>query len=514
MTKRFLWLLFVFFLGFLKNGSAQGETFPLPKTASQDVITFYKKLENKPIWFFQGSLTKCGYIARDLLAQASLEALNAEDYEDAIQETVHPADWVSAELLLTKRLLEFMEHLHKGRVDPARISRDIKFQSQKIDPANFLVASPQNSSLCDNLHKIGIKLSQYEDLKRILQDYRQVAKQTKHWPKLIGNKPLKKGQQNSEVGILRELLILHKDLEDSASNPDQSLELFDLKIEKALQQFQKRHTLGSTGIVDQKTREALNRPFSELIQKIIFNMERLRWLPNHLGEKYIIVNVAGYQVQAFENDQLKLTIPAIVGKPSRKTPLFYATLKSIVINPSWGVPYNILVHDKLPKIINDPTYVRRSHFTVTDSQGNIVDPDQADWESEGVHYRLRQSPGRHNALGQLKFNIENPYVIYLHGTPDEKLFSKVARPFSSGCIRLKDPVKLAAWILEGQNWSADLIQSFIDKGATKPVVPEIKVPVYFTYQTVWLGEDGLVYVSDDPYRMDPKMAKVMQVKSE
>jgi murein L,D-transpeptidase YcbB/YkuD len=244
------------------------------------------------------------------------------------------------------------------------------------------------------------------------------------------------------------------------------------------------------------------------------NMERLRWLPDELGDKHIIVNIAGYQVQAFENSELKLTIPAIVGRPSRRTPLFYAPLKNVVINPSWGVPYNILVHDKIPKIMNDPDYVRRSHFTVTDDSGNVIDPYEADWENEGAHYRLRQSPGRHNALGQIKFNIENPYTIYLHGTPDEKLFQKTARAFSSGCIRLKTPVKLAAWVLDNdKKWSSDKIQAGINKGGTQSVNPDSDISVFFTYQTVWLGEDELIYISDDPYRMDPKMGKVLKQES-
>ena len=164
--------------------------------------------------------------------------------------------------------------------------------------------------------------------------------------------------------------------------------------------------------------------------------------------------------------------------------------------------------------MNDPDYVRRSHFTITDDSGNVIDPYEADWENEGPRYRLRQSPGRHNALGQIKFNIENPYTIYLHGTPDGKLFQKTARAFSSGCIRLKTPVELAAWVLNNnEKWSSDQIQTSINKGSTQSVNPDTKIDVFFIYQTVWLGENGLTYISDDPYRMDPKMEKVLKPES-
>jgi murein L,D-transpeptidase YcbB/YkuD len=305
-------------------------------------------------------------------------------------------------------------------------------------------------------------------------------------------------------------LILHGDLKDDENTSSE----FDDDLKRALRQFQTRHTLEPDGVMGGKTKDALNQSIDDLIRKVIINMERLRWLPDDLGDKHIIVNVAGYQVQAFEKDTLKLTIPAIVGRPSRRTPLFYATLKNIIFNPSWGVPYNILVHDKIPKIINDPDYVRRSGFTVTDDYGMVIDPDEADWENEGSHYHLRQSPGRHNALGRVKFNIENPYTIYMHGTPDEKLFQKTARAFSSGCIRLKTPIELAVWILNNKDkWSTESIEKSINKGSTQTLSLEDDIPVYFTYQTVWLGKDGLIHVSDDPYRMDAKMEKVLNPKT-
>jgi len=149
-----------------------------------------------------------------------------------------------------------------------------------------------------------------------------------------------------------------------------------------------------------------------------------------------------------------IMMPIIVGRPDRRTPLFYTTLKNIVLNPSWGVPHSIFIRDKLPRIRNDPGYVQRANFTIMDRSGKVIDPDAADWRNEGKNYYLRQSPGRHNALGQIKFNIENPYTIYLHGTPDQHLFAKRARALSSGCIRLKHPLKLAAWVLShDMHWS-------------------------------------------------------------
>lgn len=506
-------LIFFFNLIILPSFSEDGasHTLSIPKGASPEVKVFYEKVGYKPVWFFQGTLTKCGHIAADTLKNVAVEGLNPEDYDDAVIAAQQPARWEEAEILLTTRFLEFIDHVRGGRLDPQRISKDIKFPSLKTHPVNLLVdAIHSKPNECNKLRNMAPPHPQYEHLKKMLSDYRELSKDTDQWPKLSVTKPLRLGDSDPEVKVLRRLLILHGDLKDDHGKSRE----FDEEVEEALHQFQIRHTLEPDGLVGGKTMDALNQPIDDMIRKIIINMERLRWLPDELEDKHIIVNVAGYQVQAYENFEPKLTIPAIVGRPSRRTPLFYAKLKNVIVNPSWGVPYNILVHDKIPKILNDPDYVRRSGFTVTDDSGNVVDPDEADWESEGTRYRLRQSPGRHNALGRVKFNIENPYTIYLHGTPDEKLFKKTARAFSSGCIRLKSPVELAAWVLNNdEKWSPDQIEASIKRGSTQTVNPEQTIPVFFTYQTVWLGEDGLVYISDDPYRMDPKMEKVLNPKT-
>jgi len=494
------------------NDDLQRALSRLKGSDDKDTLAFYEKTGNQPAWFFQGNLTKCGHIAVETLKNAATEGLTPDDYEDATHAVNNPENWADAEILLTKRYLEFINHIRSGRIDPLRISHDIKFHSPKTHPVDLLFDAVQDKSTeCSKLRDMAPPIAQYANLKKILAHYRKLAKNTKESPKIKGAKTFKIGETNPEVKVLRQILSLHGDLKDDDSKSGNK---FDHELDVALRRFQKRHTLESDGVVGGKTKDALNLPVNDLIRKVIYNMERLRWLPDELGNKHIIINVAGYEVQAYEQSDLKLTIPAIVGKPSRRTPLFYASLKNVIVNPSWGVPYNILVHDKIPKIINDPDYVRRSGFTVTDDTGNIVDPDQADWENEGRHYHLRQSPGAHNALGRIKFNIENPYTIYMHGTPDEKLFEKTARAFSSGCVRLKTPTELAAWVLNNEEkWDPEAIENAIHKGSTQTVKPESDIPVFFTYQTVWVGEDDLIHISDDPYQLDKKMGKVLITKT-
>jgi murein L,D-transpeptidase YcbB/YkuD len=468
---------------------------------------------DEPVWFSQGHLTNVGTIAIDVLKHSDQEGLNTADYEDAIQISEHPEHWMDSEILLTTRFLEFIDDVRIGRIDPMKVSPDIKFHSPKTHAIELLVDALQDKSSQGNkLRQMAPHLPQYADLKRILADYRLQSEGMTHWPMLTISKTLKMGDMDPDVETLRQILFLHGYL----SKDQETGEKFDAEVAAALQEFQKRFSLEPDGAVGAKTREVLNYPIQEQIKKIIVNMERLRWLPDDLGHKHIIINVAGYVLHGFEDSQATIMMPVIVGRPDRRTPLFYATLKNIVLNPSWGVPHSIFINDKLPKIMKDRGYVQRSKFTIIDSKGRVIDPDAADWANEGRNYYLRQSPGRHNALGQIKFNIENPYTIYMHGTPDQHLFSKTARALSSGCIRLKHPLKLATWVLNNHpEWSCDVIESVINSGETQTLRPAEYVPVYFTYQTIWVKENQKgkrIFFSNDPYHLDAKMIKLLHVK--
>lgn len=530
-NKRILFSVMLGFIIFITSAKAEGpqdHTFHLfsmfnSHTPFQDVIddvehtppnvrTFYHYLKGEPVWFSQGHLTNMGKVAIDVLKNVDQEGLNVADYADATHIEDHPENWIQAEILLTTRFLEFIDDVRAGRIDPMKISSDIKFHSPKTHAIELLVdavqvSDPQGSKL----RQMAPHLPQYQDLKGMLADYREQAAGLDQGPKLTTTKVLKVGDQGAEINTLRQLLVLH-----SVLSPDQATgNKFDEFVAVALREFQKRYSLEPDGSVGPKTREMLNYPVKELIKKIIVNMERLRWLPDDLGHKHIIINVAGYVLHGFEDSEATIMMPVVVGRPDRRTPLFYATLKNIVLNPSWGVPHSIFIHDKLPKIMKDRGYVERSKFTILDRQGRVIDPDAADWTNEGKNYFLRQCPGRHNALGQIKFNIENPYTVYMHGTPDQHLFAKKARAFSSGCIRLKQPLKLAAWVLnQDTEWSCDGLEKAINTGQTQTVKPSEYIPVYFTYQTIWIKDNKKskrIFFSNDPYHLDAKMIKMLKV---
>lgn len=476
------------------------------KKFTSDTIAFYKENGYHPVWMDGQKLNQAGLIALEIFKNSANEGLNPKDYEEtknALKNNLSPEE---IDVTLTNEFIRFIDDVRVGRIPPTHTARIIKITSPKTTPVKLLQEALQDSTY-EKLRQMAPDNIDYQTLRKILAEYREIEKLHPDMPE-ISKIPLKLKTRDPDVARLRTILHAYGDYKGKDL---ESID-FDQELETAVKSFQKRHFIEQTGEVHEKTRKALNTRVSDLINKIIINMERLRWLPDdHVTERYILVNVGGYEVKAYTKNHLDLRIKAIVGKTTTKTPIFYAPLKNIVINPSWGVPHSILMRDKLSKILHDPTYIHRAGFTVYDASGNVIDPDQADWANEGSSYRLRQSPGSHNALGRIKLNIENPYTIYLHGTPDQKLFETVNRTHSSGCIRLQEPNQLASWVLnDSSQYTLEDLEKMIEKGSTITVPVKEKINVYFTYQTVWQGDDGEIYFSSDAYKIDPVLEKLLK----
>jgi murein L,D-transpeptidase YcbB/YkuD len=201
--------------------------------------------------------------------------------------------------------------------------------------------------------------------------------------------------------------------------------------------------------------------------------------------------------------------PVIVGRYSRQTPLLQTSINSIVLNPSWGVPVSIFVKDKIKRAINDPTYLDTRNYIIIDSDGQQVSSNSVDWQELSLTYfpyRIIQLPGSHNALGSIKFNMNNKESIYLHSTPNTELFQKTSRAFSSGCIRLSDPFSLAAWAFQGnEKYTNKWFLKKIKEGETRGIPLKKPIPVYMTYITVWVDDTGHPKWSD-PYELDKEKA--------
>jgi murein L,D-transpeptidase YcbB/YkuD len=247
--------------------------------------------------------------------------------------------------------------------------------------------------------------------------------------------------------------------------------------------------------------------------KITMNMERWRWAPRELGDRYVLINVPAYVMQVNESDKPVLSMRVIVGQPDNQTPLFSDEMTYIVFSPYWNIPPEILREETLPRVARDPSFLDRNNIEVVGTGGTLIDPLSIDWSdefaSEGV--RFRQRPGADNALGLVKFIFPNNFNVYLHDTPTDKLFFKEQRAFSHGCIRVEQPVELARYVLRDQpDWTEGRIQQAMQARQERTVRLKAPIPVHIGYWTAWVEADGKsVTYTDDPYGIDAAHARLI-----
>jgi murein L,D-transpeptidase YcbB/YkuD len=258
---------------------------------------------------------------------------------------------------------------------------------------------------------------------------------------------------------------------------------------------------------------------ADRIRQIIINMTRWRWHSHDLGEKYALVNIAHFDLTAFEAGQIVFSMPVIVGEKQKQTPVFSNRIATVVINPFWNIPKSIARDEELPKLRKDPNYLVDRHVRIFSGWGDDaaeIDSTAVDWNTISPDmmdgYRLRQEPGPWNALGWIKFVFPNRYSVYLHDTPSQNLFSRTKRDFSHGCIRVSDPVQLAAFALsrqKGEDWPPETIIRSIEEQERIGIGMSEPLPIHITYQTAWFDKHGIVCFNYDVYGRDKNLLRAL-----
>lgn len=366
----------------------------------------------------------------------------------------------------------------------------------------FLRADPVSIPVTPVMKEQGVcpptsLLPQVQKLQKRLAEYQ---KKSPCWPQWTCTKHVfKKGDQDPVI------MTVKKQLQDPTLI---GTLVFDEGLEQAVIRFQKQHFLKPDGVIGPNTCKALNLTPADIIRKIKLNLSRWQKLSSLLNGRYILVNIPTYHLDAMEDVTSAHTQDVIVGMKSRPTPLFTTHMTHIILNPAWYVPDTIFLKDKLKKIQSDPNYLTRNHFMVSDAEGTPVNVESVDWHhvSSGyLPYRIHQLPGPHNALGVIKFYLDDKEAIYLHDTSQPELFQKIPRAFSSGCVRLSKPLELAVWALENKGPTClEDIKKKIDQHKTQKLSLPRPIPVYFTYFTVWVDQEENLLLSDDPYNFDDK----------
>lgn len=353
----------------------------------------------------------------------------------------------------------------------------------------------------------------YKELKTVLNKYKEIASKG-GWPTINPqSKVLIKGDIDSEVIQLRKRLYLSADISHFEDN-----KTFDQELEQAVMHFQYRHKLKEDGIVKGETLKEMNVAVEDRIDQITINMERWRWVPEEPSEKYILVNIPEFKMHVFEKSTEIFNMKVIVGKSGAYTPIFSDQIEKIVINPSWIVPTNIAVSELLPLIKKDTSILSKQNIEIfTDYSFNtMIKPDSIDWlnlDSHNFNYILKQKPNFYNPLGHIKFLFPNEYDIYLHDTPSDYLFEESERNFSHGCIRIEDPVWLAAYLLKDEpDWNKKKLYEAIYRQEEKNILLKKKLPVFILYFTTWVDEKGAIHFLKDIYDHDKQLKAILESK--
>ncbi|MBY0540496.1 MAG: L,D-transpeptidase family protein [Campylobacterales bacterium] len=293
--------------------------------------------------------------------------------------------------------------------------------------------------------------------------------------------------------------------------------IFDEDLKNAVISFQKKHGLSSDGVVGGQTQRFLNISADKKISIIRLNLERMRWLPRDLGEKYLVINVPEYKLRLYENNHIVLNMAVIVGDKKFPTPIFSDKISYVVLNPSWNIPDSIAKNEIIPKLLKDPNYLADKGIDIyagwngtpekVDSK-NIIDGAILEDEEYLRNFRFSQTSNHDNPLGKMKFMFPNKYSVYIHDTPAKSLFENARRAYSHGCIRLSKPEELLS-IIANEDKNLDILKAneiLTSKVSEKSISLDKKIPIHIIYLTSWVDENGVLQFRDDIYNFD-KMQK-------
>jgi len=496
-----------------------------PETWSA-VRRLYETTGGHPLWLVDGRPRREIAVLRDSIRRAAEDGLDPSDYDlraaDTLQsssgrglfkkgvdlekgENLEPL--IDADVRLSYTFLKFARHLERGRVPPGQVDKHWFGTQRDEDLVQALKVALESGKLGESLEKLRSQHAQYAALKKVLARYREVAA-AGGWRALPAGWTPRTGWPDPGVAVLRAHLIATGDVPPSAATPAAGAPVFDGATRDALEHFERRHGLAPDGRLDREVLSALNVPIEERIRQIELNLERWRWLPETLGDRYVLVNIPTYHLTAVENGRVGLQMRVVTGKTDSPTPIFSDEMTTVVFSPYWNVPPDIARLETIPAVMRDPGYLGRNNLEVVRA-GRVLDPRGVDWSRPG-EVQFRQRPGADNALGGVKFMFPNQFDVYLHDTPADALFAQVERDYSHGCVRIEKPFEMAQWVLRDRpEWTPEKIQAAMTSGREQHVALEHHVPVYIVYETVWVDDDGTVEFRDDIYGHDARQERIL-----
>lgn len=523
-------------------------------THGSDLQRFYKQRNYESVWLDEdGDWKRDPSDIIESINESAAEGLNPKNY--ALEKTVkqpvpeNVAAIAPYELRVTSQVMDYVEDLRYGQVVPASVFPQFFTPDDSHDLAHPTEQVLSAGSIKKGLQAQNPQHPEYAALREALKNYTEIAAYG-GWKNIPSGAVIEPGGVDKRIPQIRERLQLlgrldeqknmfdrlrdrftslsddteedlveqaaKKEVKEAKENPQW---VYNKKLEPAIREFQQRRGAKVDGVIGPETLKELNVPIEERIKQIKLAMEQWRWLPRDLGNKYVFVNTAGYYAKGVENGRVVVDTPVIVGQVAHPTPSFSSYITNVKYYPDWTVPDSIAKRYLLDKIRKNPSVVQSLGYELSDENGTPIPLSQANIsrlsDANFPPYRFRQRPGTKNALGLVRFSVDNDYAIYLHDTPKDSLFSEVDRNFSSGCIRVGEPVKMAQFLLAGNSElsSAEAAAKLDVAGRTDletEIVPlETKIPVHIMYMTAWVDENGNIRFEGDAYSRDNKLATAM-----
>ncbi len=487
------------------------------------LTAIYHQKDAHPYWVTPERPEEKASIVFDFLKKAESEGLDPANYEvDRIASLFSARDIKSLaelEILLTFNLVKYIHDVRHGMLKTRYADPDLFAEAGDINfkPRTTMETMMAAPDLAEYLESLPPAHRHYTGLKKALKAYRSI-KQNGGWPIIPKGPTTQPGDYDERLPDIIRRLGVTGDLNPTMARLPLTKEYIRL-LKSAIVKFQVRHGLDPDGIIGTKTLAELNVPVSDRIKQIIINMTRWRWQEHDLGKRYVLINIANFDLKAYEAGMETFSFPVITGETQTQTPIFSDHIKTVVINPYWTIPKSIARNEELQKLRKNPACLENRYirlFSDWSDNATEIDPTTVDWHAvtwaRMGQYRLRQDPGPWNALGRIKFIFPNKYKVYLHDTPSQSLFSRHKRNFSHGCIRVSDPLRLAVFALspqKGDKWTPETIKNAIQEQERIGIGLREKLPIHITYQSAWIDKSGIVCFNYDVYGRDEKLLRAL-----
>ncbi|HEX6135649.1 MAG TPA: L,D-transpeptidase family protein [Longimicrobiales bacterium] len=485
-------------------GQAEDSGAVLPLTAGDTVTVlpataeFYRRLRFRPAWIPEDDELDRARVLHAAIGRAVEDGLDPKRYghdvaaqligmltseDSGLDEPARAGYLADLDMILSEGFMRYATDIVLGAIAPDSVGRAWRIPRGAAPGYTVLRSAFRGGDPAEIIRRLRPRTPYYGRMMAALARLQQVQ-EAGGWAPLPEDASVEEGDSSAIVVALRERLSRSDDPREAqlARSGASRAAVYDRDLRDALRHFQERHAIDDDGRLGANTLRELNHPVDERIAEVKLNLDRWRWLPQDLGRLFILVNIAGFELEVVENDRAIESMNVVVGKDGWNTPVFADTMEHLVLNPYWTPPPSILEEEILPAMARDPGYLARNNF---------------ERARDGT---IRQRPGRRNALGQYKFLFPNEDNIYLHDTPADHLFSRARRDFSHGCIRLERPADLARLVVtKATAHTPTAMEAMLGTGSEKWIALKRPIPVYIVYFTTWVREDGTLRFHHDVY---------------